>query len=133
MRRWLTIAMALALAVPPTAVLVGFAASGAVALTTGQPLVWPAQTVTLTEAIGMHDTAEVVRQIALGANPRLMGRMTGADPDSVRATARTARSPAELPPARELLAGIAALFSLPGATHGYDEARTLDGAVDLPR
>jgi hypothetical protein len=71
--------------------------------------------------------------IALGANPRLMGRMTGADPDAVRSTARTARSPAELPPAQELLGDIAALFSLPGAAHGYDEARALDGAVDLPR
>ena len=71
MRRWLTIAMAVALAVPPTAVLVAFAVSGAVALITGQPLFWPAQTVTLTEAIGMHDTAEIVRQIALGANPNI--------------------------------------------------------------
>ena len=31
----------------------------------------PAQPVTLTEAIGMHDTAEIVRQIALGANPNI--------------------------------------------------------------
>jgi len=71
MRRWITIAMSLALALPPVAVLVGFAASGAAALTTGQPLFWPAQPVTLTEAIGMHDTAEIVRQIALGANPNI--------------------------------------------------------------
>jgi hypothetical protein len=69
MTRWLTILLSLALAIPPTAVLVAFAASGAVALTTGQPLFWPAQKVTLTEAIGMHDTGEIVRQIALGANP----------------------------------------------------------------
>jgi hypothetical protein len=27
--------------------------------------------VTLTEAIGMHDTGEIVRQIALGANPNV--------------------------------------------------------------
>jgi hypothetical protein len=71
--------------------------------------------------------------IALGANPRLMGRMTGADPEAVRATARTAAAPAELPAARELLVEIAALFALPGATHGYPEARAVDGAVDLPR
>jgi hypothetical protein len=69
MPRWLTIAMAVALAVPPTAVLVAFAASGGAALTAQQPLFWPAQTVTLTEAIGMHDSAEIVRQIVLGANP----------------------------------------------------------------
>jgi hypothetical protein len=71
MRRWITIAMSLALAVPPVAVLTAFAASGAAALTTGQPLFWPAQPVTLTEAIGMHDTGEIVRQIALGANPNI--------------------------------------------------------------
>jgi hypothetical protein len=71
--------------------------------------------------------------IAFGANPRLMGRLTGADPDAVRDTARTARSPEELPPAPELLAEIAELFSLPGATHGYETARSADGAIDLPR
>ena len=37
------------------------------------------------------------RVIALGANPRLMARLTGADPDAVRAIARTASSPVELP------------------------------------
>jgi hypothetical protein len=61
--------MSLALALPPAAVMAAFAVSGAAALTSGQPLFWPAQPVTLTEAIGMHDTAEIVRQIALGANP----------------------------------------------------------------
>jgi hypothetical protein len=71
MRRALTIALSVALALPPVAVLLTFAASGAAALATGQPLFWPAQPVTLTEAIGMHDTAEIVRQIALGANPNI--------------------------------------------------------------
>ena len=37
--------------------------------------------------------------IALGANPRLMARLTGADADAVRATARTATTPEELPAA----------------------------------
>lgn len=69
MRRWMTVALSLALALPPLVVIAAFAASGAAALTTGQPLFWPAQPVTLTEAIGMQDSAEVVRQIALGANP----------------------------------------------------------------
>jgi hypothetical protein len=69
MRRWLTIATAACLAVPPVTMLIAFAVSGAVALTEGQPLFWPAQPVTLTEAIGMHDSAEIVRQIVLGANP----------------------------------------------------------------
>jgi len=69
MQRWITLALSLGLALPPAVVLAAFAVSGATALATGQPLFWPAQPVTLTEAIGMHDTAEIVRQIALGANP----------------------------------------------------------------
>lgn len=71
--------------------------------------------------------------IALGANPRLMSRLTGADAEAVRAVARTARAPAELPPARELLAELARVFALPGAEHGYEDARAEPGAVDLPR
>jgi len=71
--------------------------------------------------------------IALGANPRLMSRLTGADAEAVRATARTAKGPAELPPARELLAELARVFALPGAEHGYEQARAEPGAIDLPR
>ncbi len=71
--------------------------------------------------------------IALGSNPRLMARLTGADVEAVRALARTARTPAELPPARELLASLAAAFYLPGATYGYEDARGEPGAIDLPR
>ena len=37
--------------------------------------------------------------IALAANPRVVARLTGAEPGAVRAVARTAASPAELPPA----------------------------------
>ena len=71
--------------------------------------------------------------IALGANPRLMARLTGADPTSVRETARTARSPAELPPAHELVTSIGGLFGLSGTEHGYEDARATPDAVDLPR
>ena len=71
--------------------------------------------------------------IALGANPRLMARLTGADPASVRETARTARSPAELPPARELVAAIGGLFGLSGTEHGYEDARATPDGIDLPR
>jgi hypothetical protein len=71
--------------------------------------------------------------IALGANPRLMARLTGADVDLVRARARTARTPAELPPADELLASLADAFELQGATHGYEAALGEPGAIDLPR
>jgi len=40
--------------------------------------------------------------VALGANPTVVARLTGADPARVREAARTAASPADLPPAEEL-------------------------------
>ncbi len=45
--------------------------------------------------------------IALGANPAVVARLTNADPARVRAVARTAASPSELPPAEELYRQIA--------------------------
>jgi ribosomal protein S18 acetylase RimI-like enzyme len=60
--------------------------------------------------------------IGLAANPTVLQRLTGADPAAVRAAARTAGSAAQLPPARELLAAIAAALRLEGAGHGYGEA-----------
>jgi hypothetical protein len=71
--------------------------------------------------------------IALGANPRLMARLTGADPDAVRAIARTASSPVELPPAAELLAELARLFGLPEAADDYPEAAEREDAIVIPR
>jgi [ribosomal protein S18]-alanine N-acetyltransferase len=56
--------------------------------------------------------------IALAANPTVVARLTGADRASVRAVARTASSPDELPPAPELLAQIAELMGLQGAGRG---------------
>jgi GNAT superfamily N-acetyltransferase len=53
--------------------------------------------------------------IALGANPTVVSRLTGADPALVRAVARTAASPDELPPPDELLAQIADVLGLEGA------------------
>ena len=50
--------------------------------------------------------------IALGANPTVVARLTGAEPARVRAVARTAASPDELPPAPELLKQIAELMGL---------------------
>jgi len=44
---------------------------------------------------------------ALGANPTVVARLTNAEPARVRAVARTASSPAELPPAQELYEQIA--------------------------
>jgi hypothetical protein len=51
-------------------------------------------------------------ELSLAANPTLVARLTGADPGRVRAVARVASSPDELPPARELLAEIAAAMGL---------------------
>jgi len=51
-------------------------------------------------------------ELSLAANATLVARLTGADPASVRAVARTASSPAELAPARELLGQIAAVMKL---------------------
>jgi len=45
--------------------------------------------------------------IALGANATVVARLTGADPRRVRAVARTAKSPSELPPADDLYRQIA--------------------------
>jgi GNAT superfamily N-acetyltransferase len=50
--------------------------------------------------------------MALGANPTVVARLTNADPARVRAVARTATSPAELPPAQELYEQIAAVLGV---------------------
>jgi ribosomal protein S18 acetylase RimI-like enzyme len=57
--------------------------------------------------------------IGLAANPTVLHRLTGADPGAIREVARTAASPAELPPAQELLGHLAAVLGLEGADHGY--------------
>ena len=51
--------------------------------------------------------------IALAANPTVLQRLTGADPAKVRAIARTAASPADLPPPLEHASAIAAALGLP--------------------
>jgi hypothetical protein len=71
--------------------------------------------------------------IGLGANPRLMARMTGADDDAVRATARTGRAPEELSPPAELLAELSHLFGIPQGAHGYAEAAETADAIVIPR
>jgi len=49
---------------------------------------------------------------ALGANATVVARLTGADPRRVREVARTAASPGELPPAKELYEQIAAVMKV---------------------
>jgi ribosomal protein S18 acetylase RimI-like enzyme len=56
--------------------------------------------------------------VALGSNPTVVSRLTGADPARFRAVARTASSPEELPPAPELLQAIAGEMGLEGAGRG---------------
>jgi ribosomal protein S18 acetylase RimI-like enzyme len=51
-------------------------------------------------------------ELALAANPTLVSRLTGATRDDVRRIARTAATPAELPPAPELYEQIAKLMGL---------------------
>jgi ribosomal protein S18 acetylase RimI-like enzyme len=51
-------------------------------------------------------------ELSLAANATLVARLTGADAVSVRAVARTATAPSELPPARELLQQIADVMKL---------------------
>jgi ribosomal protein S18 acetylase RimI-like enzyme len=51
-------------------------------------------------------------RLAMEANPTLVARLTGADRETVHRVARTAASPAELPPAAELYEQIAQLMGL---------------------
>jgi ribosomal protein S18 acetylase RimI-like enzyme len=50
--------------------------------------------------------------IALGANPRVVARLTGADPERIRVVARNASSPSELPPPDELRAALVEVLGL---------------------
>jgi len=59
--------------------------------------------------------------IGLAANPTVLARLTGAAPAAVKAVARTAQAPAELPPPRELLAAIAAVLGLEGTGYGFEQ------------
>jgi hypothetical protein len=63
----------------------------------------------------------------------VISRLTGADPTRVRAVARTASSPADLPPARDLLGGLADALRIEGAGHGWADAPDLDGAIRVDR
>ena len=71
--------------------------------------------------------------IGLAANPTVMSRLTGADPEAVRRVARTAPSPADLPPARELLAELAGVLRVEGAGTGWADSQEIDGSVRIER
>jgi len=53
-------------------------------------------------------------ELALAANPTLVARLTGANRDEVRRVARTAETPADLPPAAELYDQLARMMGLNG-------------------
>ena len=71
--------------------------------------------------------------VALGANPRVMARLTGADPEDVRRAAPTAASTADLAPGPELLADLAAVLGIEGGDHGYVAAVEIPGAARIAR
>jgi hypothetical protein len=67
--------------------------------------------------------------LALGINPTLVSRLSGADPGALRAIARTAASPAELPPPDELVADLGSLLGLHGAAAGFEIGAATPEAV----
>ena len=71
--------------------------------------------------------------VALAANPRVVSRLTGADPEAVRRIAVTAPSPADLRPAPEILSELASAMGVVGAEHGWADAPEIEGAVRIER
>lgn len=71
--------------------------------------------------------------IGFAANPTVIHRLTGARPEEIRRVARTAPSPADLAPARELLAALSAALGVEGAEHGWSDAPELAGSVRIQR
>jgi GNAT superfamily N-acetyltransferase len=69
--------------------------------------------------------------MALRANPTLLARLTGGSAPAIRAAARTASSPVELPPADEVATGLAEAVGIPGTGLGFEEAKNLPGAVTV--
>ena len=59
--------------------------------------------------------------IGLAANPTVLSRLTGADPQTIKALATTAATPAALPPARELITSLGHALGLEGVDHGYEQ------------
>jgi len=71
--------------------------------------------------------------VGLAANPRVVSRLTGADSEAVRRIAVTASTPADLPPARELLAELAGAMGIAGAEHGFADAPVIADAIRIER
>jgi ribosomal protein S18 acetylase RimI-like enzyme len=71
--------------------------------------------------------------VGLAANPRVVSRLTGAEPEAIRRIAVTASSPADLAPARDLLADLARAMGIEGVGHGWSDAPEIDGAERIDR
>ena len=71
--------------------------------------------------------------IALRANPVVVERYTGATQAAVRAATPVADSPADLPPAREVLATLSAALGLTGTEHGFADAPGDGDAIRMGR
>jgi ribosomal protein S18 acetylase RimI-like enzyme len=69
--------------------------------------------------------------MALRANPTLLARLTGGKAPVIRAAAMTASSPAELPPPEEVASGLAQALGVPRTGLGFEEAKSLPGAVTV--
>jgi hypothetical protein len=71
--------------------------------------------------------------VGFAANPTVIHRLTGAEPEVVRRIARTASAPADLPPAREMLRELAGALRVEGSEHGWSDTRDLPGGVRIER
>ncbi len=71
--------------------------------------------------------------VALHANPVVVERYTGASQSAIRAAAPVAGVPSDLPPARELLAGLAGALGLSGTEHGWADAPADDAVIRIDR
>jgi GNAT superfamily N-acetyltransferase len=69
--------------------------------------------------------------VALRANPRVLARLTGGNMEAVRAIAKTAASPAELPPPPDHLAQLADALGIDGAGLSFDEVAGLEGTITV--
>jgi hypothetical protein len=67
--------------------------------------------------------------VALRANPTVLARLTGASPAAVRAVARSADFPSNLPPAEELLRELAEVLGLEGTRIKFEDAHYIPDAV----
>jgi hypothetical protein len=72
--------------------------------------------------------------IAMHANPVVIERYTGGSQAAIRVSTPIGSAPSELPPPRELLAGLSGALGLTGAEHGWSDAPVdIDAAIRIDR